>query len=151
MLGLRRQRAIVSLVSRQRSNTSTTAIDCNNPLQRSKSFKVMERLKWKDSQAKTDRKLAEATQRETRLNEFFEIMRKRVDEEKQNAKLLARENSELRHQLVLAKEARTVSVNSVVELQKQLADLTLAADDAHEFKRKIVEAFKCCMPKILCC
>ena len=103
------------------------------------------------SEAETDRKLAEATERETQIKEECENMRKRADEEKQNSKLLTCENSELSYQLVLAEEARTVSVNSAVELEKQLADLTLAADDAHGFKRKIVEAFKCCMPTILFC
>lgn len=103
------------------------------------------------SEAETDRKLVEATEREMKIKEECENMRRQADEEKQNSKLLACENSELNHQLVLAEEARIVSVNSAVELEKQLADLTLAADDAHGFKRKIVEAFKCCMTTILFC
>jgi len=97
------------------------------------------------SETETDRKLTRARERETQIKEECENMKKRVDEEEQNSKLLARENSELSCQLILAEEERIVSVNRIVELEKQLADLTLAADDAHEFKRKIVEAFKCCM------
>lgn len=100
------------------------------------------------SEAETDRKLDEATERETQIKEECEYMRNRADEEEQNSKLLICENSDLRIQLILAEEERTVSINNAVELEKRLAELTLAVDDAHGFKRKIVEAFNCGMPTI---
>ena len=100
------------------------------------------------SELEVTQKLHGAIERERRNIDECESLRKRVTDQEHKTTILARDNAKLKTLLSTAQDDKSLLKGQVVELEKQVADLTSEADSARGFERGIVEAFKCGMAEV---